>query len=109
MTRADLDLIRRALWSLINYGSQDDESPARTLLADQGGELMFGPTQPTIEEQREAFTSGLMQIRENVVTPLFDAADGMKADLLARGWSPEVVDYLAGAWLAAMLAKVGAA
>ncbi|MEV7425180.1 hypothetical protein [Streptomyces sp. NPDC091212] len=34
LTVAELELIRRALWSHINYGSQDDESPARTLLAD---------------------------------------------------------------------------
>lgn len=72
---------------------------------------MFGsetPT-PTADEQREAWANGLMEIRATLVTPLFDAADGMKADLLNRGWSPDVVDYLAGAWLAAMLAKVGGA
>ncbi|WP_326812120.1 hypothetical protein [Streptomyces scopuliridis] len=70
---------------------------------------MFGPTQPTVDEQREAFAAGLMQIRETLIVPLFDTADGMKADLRRRGWAPEVVDYLAGQWLAAMLAKVGAA
>ncbi|MGW2515007.1 hypothetical protein ACWC0A_37695 [Streptomyces scopuliridis] len=70
---------------------------------------MFESTQPTVDEQREAFTTGLMQIRETLIVPLFDAADGMKADLLRRGWSSEIVDYLAGQWLAAMLAKVGAA
>lgn len=70
---------------------------------------MLGSNPPTVEEQREHLMRGLMEVREIVVTPLFDAADGMKADLLARGWSPAVVDYLAGSWLAAMLAKAGAA
>ncbi|MFE7624270.1 hypothetical protein [Streptomyces sp. NPDC057509] len=71
---------------------------------------MFGPETPsTADEVREALAKGLMEHRATVVTPIFDTADGMKADLLARGWPPAVVDYLAGAWLAAMLAKVGAA
>jgi hypothetical protein len=70
---------------------------------------MFGNQAPDIDQMREEFTQGIMAAREAVVTPLFDAADGMKADLVRRGWSPEIVDYLAGSWLVAMLAKVGAA
>ncbi|WP_327712405.1 hypothetical protein OG912_32295 [Streptomyces sp. NBC_00464] len=70
---------------------------------------MYGSKTPTVDEQREAWASGLMEIHGTFIEPLFDTADGMKLDLIARGWSPDVVDYLAGAWLAAMLAKVGAA
>ncbi|MFF1684485.1 MULTISPECIES: hypothetical protein [unclassified Streptomyces] len=62
-----------------------------------------------MDEQREAFAHGLMDLNEAVIRPLFDAADGMRADLRRRGWSEEVVQYLAGQWLSAMLAKVGAA
>ncbi|MFE7399585.1 hypothetical protein [Streptomyces sp. NPDC057557] len=69
---------------------------------------MFGNTDPSIAEMREAVALSLMENAE-LLAPLFDAADGMKADLLARGWSPAIVDYLAGAWLSAMLAKAGAA
>ncbi|MFD7776638.1 hypothetical protein [Streptomyces sp. NPDC059753] len=70
---------------------------------------MFGTNTPTIDEQRKAFTHALMDGNEAIIQPLFDAADGMRSDLRARGWSDEVVQYLAGAWLAAMLAKVGGA
>ncbi|MFJ3588605.1 hypothetical protein ACIQUY_04855 [Streptomyces sp. NPDC090231] len=68
---------------------------------------MFGPeTPPTVDEQREAWANGLLEIRATFIEPLVDTADGMKLDLIARGWSSEIVDYLAGQWLAAMLAKV---
>ncbi|MGP3750867.1 hypothetical protein [Streptomyces sp. IBSNAI001] len=70
---------------------------------------MFGHTQPTLDEMREALAQNLMDNMETNIGPLFDAADGMKADLLARGWAAEIAEYLAGSWLAAMLAKVGAA
>ncbi|WNI28633.1 hypothetical protein [Streptomyces sp. ITFR-6] len=70
---------------------------------------MFGSKTPTVDEQREAFMAGLMEVRGTYIEPLFDTADGMRLDLIARGWSPGIVDYLAGQWLAAMLAKVGAA
>lgn len=34
LTLAELELIRRGLQSLIDYGMQDDDRPARELLAD---------------------------------------------------------------------------
>ncbi|MFB7671319.1 hypothetical protein ACFC26_07860 [Kitasatospora purpeofusca] len=40
----------------------------------------------------------LLQIREQMA-PLFDAADGMRRDLEARGWSPSVAEALAAQWL----------
>jgi hypothetical protein len=70
---------------------------------------MFGSKTPTVDEQRETFTAGLMAHRAAYIEPLLDTADGMRLDLTARGWSPLVVEHLAGQWLAAMLAKVGAA
>jgi hypothetical protein len=70
---------------------------------------MFGPKPtPTIDEQRAALADMLMD-GMSLLAPLFDAADGMRADLLARGWTAEIAEYLAGQWLAAMLTKVGAA
>ncbi|MEV4037705.1 MULTISPECIES: hypothetical protein [Streptomyces] len=35
--------------------------------------------------------------------PIYDAADGMKRDLEARGWSPTQAEQSAGAWLTTML------
>jgi hypothetical protein len=70
---------------------------------------MFGraPT-PTVDEQRAALATVLMD-GLSLLAPLFDAADGMRADLLARGWTPQIAEYLAGQWLAAMLATVSEA
>jgi hypothetical protein len=71
---------------------------------------MFGtktPT-PTIDEQRAALATVLMD-GLSLLAPLFDAADGMRADLLARGWTAEIAEGLAGQWLAAMLTKVSEA
>ncbi|KDQ65732.1 hypothetical protein [Streptomyces sp. NTK 937] len=70
---------------------------------------MFGAPTPSVDEQREAWANGLLEIRATLVEPLVDIADGMKADLIARGWSPTVAEHLAATWLAAMLARVGAA
>ncbi|WP_030997533.1 hypothetical protein [Streptomyces sp. NRRL F-5630] len=68
---------------------------------------MFGRKTPTVEEQREALSLVLLEAREHL-EPILDAADGLKADLLARGRSPAVVDHIAGTWLASALkAAVG--
>lgn len=70
---------------------------------------MFGSkTPPTIDEQRAALAHTLMD-GMSLLAPLFDAADGMRADLLARGWTAEIAEGLAGQWLAAMLTKVSEA
>lgn len=70
---------------------------------------MFGQRPPTLDEQREALTHLLIDNMDVNIRPVFDAADGMKADLLGRGWTAEIAEYLAGAWLSSMLAKIGAA
>ncbi|WP_282203915.1 hypothetical protein [Kitasatospora fiedleri] len=40
----------------------------------------------------------LLQARENM-TPFFDAADGMRRDLEARGWSPAMAEQVAAKFL----------
>lgn len=34
-----------------------------------------------------------------IMAPMLDAADGMRADLERRGWSPTMAEQLAGTWL----------
>lgn len=46
---------------------------------------------------------GLVEVVSNFA-PLLDAADGMKADMERRGWSPTMAEQIAGQWLAHMLA-----
>ncbi|MFG2292030.1 hypothetical protein [Streptomyces sp. NPDC048603] len=42
----------------------------------------------------------------NGLQPVFDAADGMRADLERRGWSPSVAEHLTAQWLSATLRLV---
>lgn len=59
------------------------------------------PAIPTTEQQKEIQTdlaNGMLAMRE-MLRPLFDAADGMRADLEARGWSPTAAEKLTMTWL----------
>jgi hypothetical protein len=63
------------------------------------------PTPPDLDESEELgaiFTNGLLVMREGL-TPAFDAADGMRADLLARGWSSQAAEVLTMTWLQRIL------
>lgn len=40
------------------------------------------------------------------LAPLFDAGEGMKADLERRGWSPAVAEALAHQWTSHMLSNI---
>lgn len=52
-----------------------------------------------------AMTTGLHLLREQH-NALFDAADGMRADLRARGWSEGAVEGLSYTWTQRMLAAI---
>jgi hypothetical protein len=41
-----------------------------------------------------------------VLEPVYDAADGMKRDLEARGWSPTMAEHCAGMWLMTTLQSI---
>ncbi|MEE1838130.1 hypothetical protein [Streptomyces sp. SP17KL33] len=59
------------------------------------------PTPPDSDEEEEAVNSianSMLMMRAGL-TPVFDAADGMRADLLARGWSPHIAEALTYVWL----------
>lgn len=59
------------------------------------------PTVPSLEDQKEVqadLANGMLAMRE-MLRPAFDAADGMRADLEARGWSPTAAETLTMTWL----------
>lgn len=56
------------------------------------------PTAEEIEEMRAAAVDGLMSMVEGV-GPVFDAGDGMRADLEKRGWSPAAAEQIAMSWV----------
>lgn len=58
------------------------------------------PTDP--EELRHAIAVSFLAMREGLA-PAFDAADGMRADLQSRGWSPQSAELLTLTWLQRVL------
>ncbi|WP_333745764.1 hypothetical protein [Streptomyces sp. IBSBF 2950] len=63
------------------------------------------PPPPNSDEEAEARNSianSMLVMREGLV-PVFDAADGMRADLLVRGWSPQTAELLTMTWLQRVL------
>lgn len=60
-----------------------------------------GPQRPSkadLERMRHELSNGLLLMSEQMA-PIFDAADGMRADLEKRGWSPTAAEQVALAWL----------
>ena len=63
--------------------------------------------QPDADRMRNELANAMLQMTE-MLTPIFDTADGMRADLLARGWSPTAAEASAAAWLTGALHALGA-
>nr|WP_237694806.1 hypothetical protein [Streptomyces sp. SID5468] len=61
------------------------------------------PDPPDPDELREQFARALMVMRDQM-TPLFEAADGLRADLEKRGWSPTAAEAAVLPWLQTMMA-----
>lgn len=57
------------------------------------------------EAMRKALALDLIQMKENM-EPLYEAAEGTKADLTKRGWSPPVAEWIASEWLVMMMRKM---
>ncbi|MCQ6554764.1 hypothetical protein NPS70_16385 [Streptomyces sp. C10-9-1] len=68
---------------------------------------MFGQSQspPTPPELKAQLTTAMLDMA-GCLEPIYDAADGMRRDLEARGWSPTMAETCAGTWLASTLAAV---
>jgi hypothetical protein len=62
------------------------------------------PTPQQLDQARHEFASVLLTMAQQLA-PLFDAADGIRADMAARGWSPTAAEQAALTWLQGMLAK----
>lgn len=57
---------------------------------------------PTVDHARHALAAKLIQAQETIA-PVYDAAEGVKADMIARGWSPPKAEAAALCWLQAVL------
>lgn len=66
-------------------------------------------------EQRTLFANQMMDVIDQL-TPILDAADGMKADIISRGYSEELANQVASclilgmisAWSASVASGIGA-
>lgn len=64
------------------------------------------PVEPTPEQLRHELAVNLLELSEQL-TPVIDSADGMKADLERRGWSPTAAEQGALAYLIRMIQIIG--
>lgn len=57
------------------------------------------------EAMRKELTLNLIQMKENM-EPLYEAAEGTRADLVKRGWSGPTAEWIASEWLVMMMRKL---
>lgn len=60
------------------------------------------------EEVKNAVALAMLDV-VGALEPVYDAADGMRRDLEARGWSPAMAEQAAGTWLCSALMTFGGA
>jgi hypothetical protein len=56
------------------------------------------PSPDDLARQRHELANAMLTMTEQL-TPIFDTADGMRADLEKRGWSPTAAEKVALSWL----------
>jgi hypothetical protein len=64
------------------------------------------PDLDPMAQDRATLANGFLMMREQLLAPAFDAADGMRADLLARGYSPGAAEVLTVTWLQRTIANL---
>lgn len=62
--------------------------------------------QPEADAARKQLALNMMQMSE-IIAPVFDTADGMRAELEKRGWSPTAAEAAALEWLRGTLGAIG--
>lgn len=63
------------------------------------------PSTAELERMRHELSNALLVMAEQTA-PIFDAADGMRADLESRGWSPTAAERVALAWLLGAMGSI---
>ena len=57
------------------------------------------------DQQRTDLSNAMLGMLESFA-PVIDTADGMKADLERRGWSPTAAEQVSLAWLMGAMAQI---
>lgn len=63
------------------------------------------PTPAELEKMRHDLSNALLVMSEQMA-PIFDAAEGMKADMEKRGWSPTAAEQVALTWLIGAMGQI---
>lgn len=61
-------------------------------------------TQDEENAKLRAELSNMMLMAKEQITPMLDAADGMRKEMEGRGWSPTAAETVALQWLCSMMA-----
>lgn len=61
---------------------------------------------PNFEEIQRQLALSMAQLKENI-EPIFETAEGIRADMVKRTWSPAMAERIAGEWLVMMIRKLG--
>ncbi|WP_030238007.1 hypothetical protein [Streptomyces sp. NRRL S-350] len=69
--------------------------------------MFKGGREPTAEETARQIGVNLMDLAV-VLAPFFDVADGIKREMLGRGWSSAAAEAAALEWLLGMLRRMTA-
>lgn len=54
-------------------------------------------------DQMRAELANVLLVMQEQLAPVYDAADGMRAELTKRGWSPAAAEQVAASWLSTAL------
>jgi hypothetical protein len=63
------------------------------------------PSVEDFDRMRHELANTLLAMQQQM-GPVFDAADGIRADMEKRGWSPAAAESVALTWLQGMLATI---
>lgn len=66
------------------------------------------PTSAELAEQRHELATAMLTMTEQL-TPIFDTADGIRADMENRGWSPTACETVALTWLQGTIGMIATA
>jgi len=64
--------------------------------------MAITPTPDDLARERHVMSSQLLTLHEQI-TPIYDAADGIRADLTQRGYSPTAAEQVVTVWLCEMM------
>jgi hypothetical protein len=70
-----------------------------------GEDVIELPNADELAEMQNALATSLIVMREQMA-PAFDAADGIRADMAVRGYSPSATEEIAVQWLSNVMSII---